>query len=161
MDRNNHANIIHYGSVKCQRITRSALASERYAMVYGFDQSFVLHKAIGEFLGHNLPLRLYTDSQSLFESLTTLNTTSEKRLLIDLSMLRESYERREIADVFWIPGDQNLADDLTKTSPCRALINLMKTNRIVFEPKAWIERSMPAWAFSLKQTKSSPSFAKS
>lgn len=52
----------------------------------------------GSFL--NLPLRLYTDSLSLFANLTTLNSTSEKRLLIDLSMLRESYERREIPDVY-------------------------------------------------------------
>lgn len=42
--------------------------------------------AIEKILGYGIPYRIYTDSLSLFDSLTTLNTTSEKLLLIDLSM---------------------------------------------------------------------------
>lgn len=144
MDKKNNCNIIHFGSVKSKRVTRSALASELYAMVYGFDQSYVILRATQDFLGKKIPLRIYTDSLSLFDSLTNLNTTSEKRLLIDLSMLRESYERREIADVFWIPGDQNPADGLTKKSPCKALENLITTNKISITPSAWIERDEPS-----------------
>eukprot|EP00171_Calliarthron_tuberculosum_P022597 IDg22597t1 len=119
----------------------------RRTLLYGvgFDHSFVIRKATEEFLGRVVPLRMYTDSLSLFDSLTTLNTTSEKRLLIDLSMLRESYEKREIADVYWIPGDQNPADGLTKKSPCAALSKLIATNSVDLTPKAWIERKEPAW----------------
>lgn len=104
-------------------------------MVYGFDQRFVLHKSVVEFLGREAPLCIYTDSFSLFDSLTTLNTTSEKRLLVDLSMLRESYEQTKIANVFWIPGPQNPADGLTKKNPYNALVNLMETNNVEITPK--------------------------
>jgi hypothetical protein len=36
-DSNNQANIIYWLSIKCKRVTRSVLASELYAMTYGFD----------------------------------------------------------------------------------------------------------------------------
>lgn len=38
-DGNNKANILHWSSVKCKRVTRSVLASELYAMVHAFDIS--------------------------------------------------------------------------------------------------------------------------
>lgn len=75
-------------------------------MVHGFDQSFVIKRALELFVNKDITLKVYTDSQSLFDSLSTLNTTTEKRLFIDLAMLRESYEKQEIADVFCISGSQ-------------------------------------------------------
>ena len=158
MDKNNTCNIVHYGSVKCKRVTRSALASELYAMVHGFDQSYVVKVTIDSFLGKCIPLNIYTDSKSLFDSLVTLNTTSEKRLLIDLSMLRESYERREIANVYWIPSEQNPADGLTKKGSCDALNNLVSTNNANITPNAWIERPTKKWKstkFTMEDTESS------
>eukprot|EP00171_Calliarthron_tuberculosum_P005172 IDg5172t1 len=78
MDRHARVNIVHYSSVKSMRATRSALAAELYAMVFGLDQNFVIHKATEDFLRRSVPLHMNTDSLSLFESLTTLNNTSEK-----------------------------------------------------------------------------------
>lgn len=100
MNNKNCCNIIFYGSDKFKRVTRSPLASERYTMVYGFDQIFVIQNETEMFMRKSIAMRIYTDIQSLLDSLITLNTTHEKRLLIGLSMLRESYERREIADIF-------------------------------------------------------------
>ena len=37
IDRYGAANILHWSSTKCKRVTRSILASELYAMAYGFD----------------------------------------------------------------------------------------------------------------------------
>ncbi|KAI1003495.1 hypothetical protein K3495_g4719, partial [Podosphaera aphanis] len=36
-DNSKKANIIHWSSIKCKRVTRSVLASELYAMAHGFD----------------------------------------------------------------------------------------------------------------------------
>ncbi len=36
-DVKGRANIIHWSSTKCKRVTRSVLASELYGMAYGFD----------------------------------------------------------------------------------------------------------------------------
>lgn len=139
-DSKYNANIVHYGSSKSKRVTRSVLAAELYAMVYGFDHSSVIHVALQEFLGRRVPLRVYTDSKSLFDSLVSLNTTTEKRLLIDLTMLRECYEYREITEVLWIPGDENPSDAMTKLRSCSALSHLMKHNTLNINPKSWIER---------------------
>jgi hypothetical protein len=46
-----------------------------------------------------LPLVLYTDSKSLYNYLVKLDTTQEKRLIVDLMYLRQAYEQREIIEI--------------------------------------------------------------
>jgi hypothetical protein len=59
-----------------------------------------------------------------------LDTTSEKRLMIDLMCLRQFYERREIAEIRSIDEDSNLADAMTKFKLCNVLISLIDTNSL-------------------------------
>ena len=89
-----------------------------------------------------MPLAMYMDSKFLYDSLVSINTIMEKRLLIDLRVLRESYERRELADVFWIPAAQNPADAMTKppSKANGALNRLIATNRLELTPNAWVDR---------------------
>jgi hypothetical protein len=76
-DGNNtkNANIIHWSSVKCKRVTRSVLASELYAMAYGFDVGAVIKSTIEAILAQQVPLILCTDSRSLYDCLVKLGTT--------------------------------------------------------------------------------------
>jgi hypothetical protein len=98
-DNQNRANIVHWSSVKCKRVTRSVLASELYAITHGFDIGASIKATIDKILNITLPLVLCTDSKSLYDCLVKLGTTQEKRLMIDVLCLRQSYERREIAEV--------------------------------------------------------------
>ena len=43
-----------------------------------------------------IPIVVYTDSYSLYECLVKLGTIKEKRLMIDIMAIRQSYERREL-----------------------------------------------------------------
>src|SRR6266480_3773063 len=95
----NQANILHWSSIKCKRITRSVLAAELYAMSHSFDKEIVIKTTIEKILNRSIPLIVYTDSKSLYDCLVKLGTINEKRLMIDLLYLRQSYERREIAEV--------------------------------------------------------------
>ena len=124
-------------------------------MVLWFDQVYVIKEAMTNILGREVMMTIYTDSKCLFDALTNLNTTSEKRLMIDLSMLRESYERREITSVMWVPGCQNPADAMTKRDACAGLEKLIAMNKIEVTPSAWIERNMkpPAWSKIRTETK--------
>jgi len=142
MDGDGTTNIIHWTSAKCKRVVRSVLAAELYAMAHGFDLAIAMKAAIDDMLERPMPLAMYTDSKSLYDSLVSLNTVTEKRLLIDLRVLRESYERRELADVFWIPAEQNPADGLTKppSKSNGALNRLIATNRLELTPNAWVDR---------------------
>lgn len=143
MDKDKRENVIHYGSLKSKRITRSVLAAELFAMVHGFDVSSTIRLAINDVFGRIVPLHVYTDSRSLFDCLSKVSRTAEKRLLIDLSMLRQSYERREITEAFWIPTKQNPADGFTKPKPCDALHKMLKTNRTELTPMPGLNANPP------------------
>jgi hypothetical protein len=41
-DKTDAANIVHIGSFKCRRITRSVMAAELHGLVMGFDHAFVV-----------------------------------------------------------------------------------------------------------------------
>jgi hypothetical protein len=136
-----HANLIHWSSIKCKRITRSVLAVELYAMINDFDVEAVIKSIIERMLHISLSLILFTDSKSLFDCLIKLETTSEKRLIIDLMCLKQSYERRKIAEIKWIDENINFADAMTKSKFCDALIKLIDTNIIELKITEWVERT--------------------
>ena len=88
-----------------------------------------------------IPLTIATDSHSLYEKLTKLGTTKEKRLMIDIACLRQAYERREIAEIIWIKGESNPADAMTKDKKVNdALTRLIETNKLHIDPESWIDR---------------------
>jgi hypothetical protein len=144
-DKDDNANILHWSSTKCKRVTRSVLASELYAMSHGFDMSASLKSTMEKILGftlnlRTLPLTICTDSKSVYDCLVKLGTTREKRLMVDLMCLRQSYERREIAEIKWIEGNSNPADAMTKSKACSALRDLIDTNKITIKVTQWVER---------------------
>jgi hypothetical protein len=69
-----------------------------------------------------------------------LGTTKEKRLMIDIMALRESYENREILEVRWINGLDNPADSLTKRSPNTCLSTLVSKNTLDIRVDGWVKR---------------------
>ena len=87
-DKDDNANILHWSSIKYKRVTRSVLASELYAITYGFDISAYLKSIIERILGFPVPLTVCTDSKSVYDYLVKLGTTQEKRLIVDLICLR-------------------------------------------------------------------------
>lgn len=139
------SNIIHMSSTKCKRVTRSVLASEIYAFVMGFDMAIALATTLSMITGlmglPRVPLVICTDSYSTYDLLVKLSTTSEKRLMIDVMALRQSYERREIEEVRWIHGDDNPADAFTKTRPNKALDRLVATSEFTIRIEGFVERT--------------------
>jgi len=96
-------NLVHWQSSKCKRVTRSVLASEIYGLVNGFDLGYVLAENLRTVMNRlalpPIPFVVCTDSYSLYDCLVKLGTTTEKRLIINLMALRQSYERREISEI--------------------------------------------------------------
>lgn len=137
-------NIIHWSSTKCKRVTRSVLASEIYGLVGGFDLGFVLASTLQMITGRMklspVPLVVCTDSFSVYECLVKLGTTTEKRLMIDIMSLRQSYERREITEIRWFNGDDNPADAMTKAVPNKALEKFISTNKLDIRVEGWVQR---------------------
>lgn len=125
------SNVVHWSSVKCKRVTRSVLASKLYVMVHGIDIAIAINSTLNMImkqLGLNNNLIICTDSFSLYEYMVKLGTAREKRLMIDIMAVRESYERRELSEIRWISGDDNPADAMTKKSSVNAFRSLIDSN---------------------------------
>jgi hypothetical protein len=81
-----------------------------------------------------------TDLYSLYECLVKLRTTTEKRLIIDIIALCQSYERRELIEIRWINSQDNLADTITKPNLNKALENFITTNCLQVRVEGWVKR---------------------
>lgn len=133
-------NLIQWSSTKCKRVTRSVLASELYAMVAGFDASCVLNHTIDRIMTKSIPLVIWIDSFSLYGCPVKLGTTKEKRLMIDVAVVRQAYQRREIAEIICIKGTSNPADAMTKTGCNSALKEIITSNRYFIDKEALVDR---------------------
>lgn len=140
-DAKNNANIIHYSSFKSKRVTRSVIAADLYALAHAFDIGSTICQTITVLYGKPRPMTVYTDSKRLYDGILGANATAEKRLLIDLSLLRQAYELHEIVEVVWVPSSNNSADALTKASPSPALASLMRENKLNINANSWVERA--------------------
>ena len=136
-DDSGDANIIHYGSSRCKRVTRSVMAAEIHALVYGFDNAYVARDMLEELLAKQVHIDSYVESRALFYVVTKNSSTLEKRLQIDVFALRESHARGELRYLAWVLGDQNYADGLTKGifSDAHPLWEVMTTNKLQIEPQ--------------------------
>jgi len=137
-------NIIHYTSVKSKRVTRSVLASEIYGMTAGVDMAYALSTTLKMVTDQldlpTIPTIVCTDSYSLYECLVKLGTTKEKRLMIDIMALRQSYERRELYEIRWINGLDNPADAMTKSNPNNSMETLISSNTLDIRVEGWVKR---------------------
>jgi hypothetical protein len=76
------------------------LAAELFAMIHDFDVESILKSILIKMLDNILiSLILATDSKFLYDCLIRLSIIVEKRLMIDVMILRQFYERREITEM--------------------------------------------------------------
>ena len=113
-------------------------------MVGGVDIAITINttiKIITDQLGFpSIPIIVCTDSYSLYEYLVKLRTTKEKRLIIDIIAIRQSYKRRELQEIQWINSQDNPADAITKSNPNKALEKFLDTNCLQVRVEGWVKR---------------------
>jgi hypothetical protein len=97
-------------------VTRWVLGSETTAFADGFDATYSLKHDLQTILKRSVDILKYTDSLSLFDVIKMSSTTAEKRLMIDLVVVREAYDRMEIAQLAVLRTNWNPADALTKVA---------------------------------------------
>ena len=116
-------------SIKVRRTVRSTLAAETLAMVDGLDTAYLMAKIVGELISNSvnfiLPIECVTDNRSLFEAAQTINSLTDKRLRVEMSIIRQMLDKNEMK-IKWIRSNEQLADVLTKQgasseSLCRVL----------------------------------------
>jgi len=73
---------------------------------------------------------MLTDSIQLFDVITRSRYTAEKRLMVDISAVREAYLEKTISNIALIKSEHNPADSLTKIGGNDAFEKLLATNTI-------------------------------
>ena len=108
---------VSWSSNKVKRVVRSTLAAETLAFTEAADSAFFIRKLVLEILAikseTEVPIVCLTDSQSLFETIGTSHQTSDRRLRVEVSAIREMIEKGEI-NAMWVNKDKQLSDALTK-----------------------------------------------
>lgn len=117
-------------SRKCTRVVSSIFAGEAIACATVYELAFTIRLTLYELLGYELPLFLFTDSYSLFSTITKFPTIREKRLSIDLAELRQEYRRREVANFGFVRTQYMLADTSTKIMESEIITTLMTTGKM-------------------------------
>lgn len=124
-DKFGNTNVVHCSSAKSKQVTQSVLAAELFAAIHAFYFASTLRVTLRDIFHRVIRLVLHTDSKSLFNSTAGLTSATEKRVLIDLFILRQSYELRELTKIVWNPSEQNSADAITKINASNDLSSLL------------------------------------
>jgi hypothetical protein len=75
------------------------LAAEIIGFVTAFDMASSLRDVLEEIYQQSIPLYGLTDSYSFFSTVTQYNALREKRLSIEVAVVREAYAKFELANL--------------------------------------------------------------
>ena len=129
-DSNGDVAPISWCSKKAKRICRSALTAETLAAVEAIDAASVIKKMIEDILCKEIPpVVLCIDSKSLFDTCKTSNMIADRRLLIDVSAIREMVDNQQLV-MKWVKTTDQLADVLTKNG-----VNKLKLTEVISSGK--------------------------
>ena len=106
---------LQWSSSRIRRVVRSTLAAESLSASNGCDSSLYLANLVNVVLKRTRTIQVscYTDNKSLFDSISTTKPTTEQRLRLDISALREMKDKDEVK-FSWIKSEDQLSDCLTK-----------------------------------------------
>ena len=117
---------IAWKSKKIKRVVKSTIAAETLALLEGAEHAFALSSFLREITGcrfskekevivdGKFPITIRTDNRSLEQSVKSTNSLEDKRLEMDVAIIREMLDKKELAKVEWVPTTHQLADCLTK-----------------------------------------------
>lgn len=137
-DKSLRCNVLHYASYKARRVTRSVLGAETYAFADALDFAYTLANDLRSMTSLPLPLKMCTDSRSLFDLITKDSTSTERRLMIDISAVRSAYENAEINSIELVASCDNPADAFTKQGKCPSLEIIITTDVDRCQPVQWV-----------------------
>ena len=95
---------ISWKSRKIQRVVRSTLAAETLAMEEVLEECFVIRLMLLEIYNRDaksglFPIHCYTGSKSLLESVYSTKTLKENILKVDVCVILEMLEKKEIQSI--------------------------------------------------------------
>ena len=123
---------IAWQSKRIKRVVKSTLAAEMLALVEAAESCYWLQNILNEVLGtEGCKIDCYIDSQSLYNAANSTTSLSDKRLRVDVAIIREMLQNNEISKLVWVPSNSQLADCLTKKGAnTSSIVNVLTTNQL-------------------------------
>lgn len=107
--------ILDWGSHKQNRISHSSFGAEIIAAAEMDSRGYDLRESFRIiFPSANIEHEMIVDSKALFDTITAIHEAHEFRLRRTVTMIRHSFESKELDGLRWIQGKLNIADALTK-----------------------------------------------
>lgn len=106
--------LLSWHSKKIKRIVNSSLAAECLAAVDTAEHCLLMKIAIEELTRKPIKISIFSDNHSLIDASHTTSQLENKRLQIDVGILREMLDRKEIEELRWIDTKHQIANALTK-----------------------------------------------
>ena len=119
---------ISWQSKRLKRVVKSAMAAETLVQVECAEACFWIASLLNEILyedpkKHPLPLiECNTDSRQLHDALQSIRPILDKRLRVDIALLKEMIGKKEISKINWIDSKAQIANSLTKLGASSELL---------------------------------------
>ena len=114
-DENGQRCPLYWQTRRLKRVVKSTLAAETMALLEGAEAGVYLANILKEVLGVKMAtVSCITDNKSLVDSLYSTKRVDDKRLRIDMAVLRDMIDREEVFSVSWVDTHKQLADCMTK-----------------------------------------------
>ena len=98
-----------------ERVVKSTLSAETLALEETLESCFMIRSLLCEVSTKEMhpdifPTYCYTDNKSLIETVNSTKTFTEKRLKVDICIIREVSEKHEVKQISWGDSSSQLAD---------------------------------------------------
>ena len=112
-------------------MVRSTFAGEVLALVAAVDAAIYLSTFLSFILPTPVPVDIYTDCKSVYDHIHSLNPqVTEKRLLIDINIIKEAIEQGHVRHLRWCSTKDMLADAFTKAMVPLELLRFLASGRL-------------------------------
>lgn len=105
-----------WNSKRIKRIVRSALAAETLAMAQAVEAGYLVSAILSDILyegKQKISVEAITDSYSLYESAHSTKSVEDRKLRVDLGIIRDHITDENLT-LNWVPTSSQLSDVLTK-----------------------------------------------
>lgn len=105
-------------SCKVRRVVKSTIAAETLALVDGLEAAYMLSKLCAEVIhgtdsGKDMSVVGVTDNRNLVDAAYSSKLLEDRRLLIEMGIVREMINRNEV-ELRWVKANDQVGDVLTK-----------------------------------------------
>ena len=116
VDQNGRYCPLTWQSRKVRRVVKSTIAAECLAAVEAAEITIFIAHLITDIMQFSIVPKTYVfcDNRNLVNAAYSSTNLEDKRLIIDISIIRDMLERKELTEFIWVSTELQLANALTK-----------------------------------------------